>query len=232
MLPERAEAGHAGRLDSLPAAMDLKGISVQGNGFFQVDEGCRSPMLIWSPNRHIGLNFQSKDHDNNEDTWRALAAFHAEAIALGGASNPTLDAADLEEPGTPLDADPNDEAHHRRKKYDAYMSRMKLLKDEAVHDGYVLNLASEVDFRHFVRSAPEIRKGNLVLMDNGNLRAIWKDRHEARLGLQFLGGRMVQYVIFKRRKKQQPISRVTGRDSLEGFERLIHAFELHSLLYE
>ena len=143
-----------------------------------------------------------------------------------------MSSAILEEPGTPLDADPNDEAHHRRKKYDAYMSRMKLLKDEAVHDGYVLNLASEVDFRHFVRSAPEIRKGNLVLMDNGNLRAIWKDRHEARLGLQFLGGRMVQYVIFKRRKKQQPISRVTGRDSLEGFERLIHAFELHSLLYE
>ena len=69
-------------------------------------------------------------------------------------------------------------------------------------------------------------------MDNGNLRAIWKDEHGARLGLQFLGGRMVQYVIFKRRKKEQPVSRVTGRDSLEGFERQIHAFELHSLLYE
>ena len=92
--------------------------------------------------------------------------------------------------------------------------------------------ASEIDFTHFVRSAPDIRRGNLVLMDNGNLRAIWKDQHGARLGLQFLGGRMVQYVIFKRRREEQLISRATGRDSLEGFERQIHAFELHSLLYE
>ena len=188
--------------------------------------------MTWMQNRRVGFDFHSKGHDKIEETRRALVAIHDEAIALDGASNPTPDAADVEEPGTPLDADRNDETHYGRKKHDAYMSRMKLLKDEAVHDGYVLNLASEVDFRHFVRSAPEIRKGNLVLMDNGNLRAIWKDGHEARLGLQFLGGRMVQYVIFKRRKKQQPISRVTGRDSLEGFERLIHAFELHSLLYE
>jgi hypothetical protein len=42
----------------------------------------------------------------------------------------------------------------------------------------------------------------------------------------------VQYVIFKRRQKEQSISRVTGRDSLEGLERQISAFELHSLLYE
>ena len=162
MLAERAQAGHASRLDSLPAAMDLKGI----------------------------------------------------------------------EPGTPSDAGPDHEAHGSSTKHDAYMLRIRLLKDEAVHDGYVLNLASEIDFRHFVRSAPDIRRGNLVLMDNGNLRAIWKGNNGARLGLQFLGGRMVQYVIFKRRKKEQPISRVTGRDTLEGLERQIHAFELHSLLYE
>ena len=232
MLSGRAEGGHAGRLETRQAAVDLKGIGVQGNGCLRIDESCHPPKVTWRQNRHVGFDFHSKDQDKIEETRRALEAFHAEAIALGGASAPTLDAADLEELGTPLDADPNDEEHHRRTKYDAYMSRIKLLKDEAVHDGYVLNLASEVDFRHFVRSAPQIRKGNLVLMDNGNLRAIWKDGHEARLGLQFLGGRMVQYVIFKRRKKQQPISRVTGRDSLEGFERLIHAFELHSLLYE
>ena len=126
---------------------------------------------------------------------------------------------------------PVKEADHPRIKYDAYMSRMRLLQDEAVHDGYVLNLASEIDFRQFVWSAPDIRKGNLVLMDNGNLRAIWKD-DQARLGLQFLGGRMVQYVIFKRRKQGHPISRVTGRDSLEGLKRQIDAFELYTLLYE
>jgi len=69
-------------------------------------------------------------------------------------------------------------------------------------------------------------------MDNGNLRAVWKDEQGAHLGLQFLGGGMVQYVIFKRRRQEQPVSRVSGCDSLEGLERQIDAFELHSLLCE
>ena len=43
---------------------------------------------------------------------------------------------------------------------------------------------------------------------------------------------MAQYVIFKRRSQELPISRVVGRDSLEGLERQFHAFDLHSLLYE
>ena len=69
-------------------------------------------------------------------------------------------------------------------------------------------------------------------MDNGNLRAVWKDDHENQMGLQFLGESMVQYVIFKRREPDQPISRVAGRDTFEGLKRQIDAFELGSLLYE
>ena len=232
MLSEKADAGHAGRLNTPPASLDLKDSDVQGNGCLQIDESCHPPRVIWRPNRYVGFSLRSEDNEKVEESRRALEAFHAEAIALGGAYNPTLDAASLEHPDTPSDIGPIDEAHHKRKKLAAYILRMKLLQDEAVHDGYMLNLASEIDFTHFARLASDIRRGNLVLMDNGNLRVIWKDEHGARLGLQFLGGRMVQYVIFKRRREEQPISRVTGRDSLEGFERQIHAFELHSLLYE
>ena len=217
MLSGQAEAGLVSRLDSLPAAMDLKALSVHGDGCLRVDEGGHPPRMTWSPSRHIGFTFSSQDDDKVEETLRALEEINAESVALGG---------------TTLDAGPNEEAGHPRIKYDAYISRMRFLQDEAVHDGYVLNLASEIDFRQFVWSAPDIRKGNLVLMDNGNLRAIWKDEQDARLGLQFLGGRMVQYVIFKRRNQGQPISRVTGRDSLEGLERQINAFELYTLLYE
>ena len=205
MLFGHAEAGHAGKLDGLLAAMDLNGFSVRGPGCLRIDESCHPPKMIWSLNRRIGLNFHIEDHERIDDSSRILEGFHAEAIALRGASNPRMD---------------------------SYTSRMKLLQDEAAHDVYVLNLASEIDFKQFVRAASNIRKCNLVLMDNGNLRAIWKDEQGARLGLQFLGGRMVQYVIFKRRQKEQSISRVTGRDSLEGLERQISAFELHSLLYE
>ncbi len=204
MLSGRAEAGHASKLDSLPAAMDLKGFGVLGDGCLRIDESCHLPKMTWIPNRNIEFTFFSQDDGKVKETFRALERFNAEAVALGGASD----------------------------KLDAYMSRMKILQNEAMHDGYVLNLSSEIDFRQFVRAGPDIRKGNLVLMDNGNLRAIWKNEQGSRLGLQFLGGRMVQYVIFKRRKHGQPISRVTGRDSLEGLEQQIDAFELYSLLYE
>ena len=117
-------------------------------------------------------------------------------------------------------------------KSDTHMLRIRYLQNEVCHDGTVLNRASELDFNHFVRSEPGIRKANLVLMENGNLRAIWKDEQGSHVGLEFLGGRTVQYVIFNRRKRGQRISRVSGRDSLEGLVRQIIALELSSLLYE
>ena len=205
MLLGHAEAGLAGRLDGLLAAMDLNGSSVRGQGCFRIDESGYPPKIVWSPNRRSRLSLHIEDDERKDDSSRILEAFYAEAIALRGASDPRIA---------------------------SYMSRLKLLQDEAAHDGYVLNFASGIDFKQFVRAAPNIRKGNLVLMDNGNLRAIWKDAQGTRLGLQFLGGRMVQYVIFKRRKMEQPVSRVAGRDSLEGLQRQIDAFELHSLLCE
>ena len=160
-----------------------------------------------------------------------MERLNADVRVMDGATNPSIDTVDLESIGDELDVAPNDEAHRAHTKYDAYVPRLEFLQDEARHDGYELNPASEIDFRNFVRSDPDIRKGNLVLMDNGNLRATWKDEHGTRLGLQFLGGGMVQFVLFKRRKQKSLISRVSGRDSLEGLERLIVAFELNSLLH-
>ena len=156
---------------------------------------------------------------------------NSEVVAMDGAINPTIDTANSESIIDELDVDPDEGTHRARTTYDTYMPRLKFLQDEAVDYGYELNSASEIDFRNFVRSAPDMRKGNLVLMDNGNLRATWKDEHGTRLGLQFLGGGMVQFVLFKRRKQRDLISRVSGRDSLEGLERQIVAFELNSLLH-
>ena len=161
-----------------------------------------------------------------------MAAFHAEAVALGEAHEPSFDATNLVGIRDELNVDSSEEARLPSGAYVAYMRRLAYLRDEAIKDGYLLNLASEVDFRQFVGSAPNMQKANLVLMDNGNLRAIWKDMQGTRIGLQFLGGRMAQYVIFKRRSQGLLISRVVGRDSLEGLERQFDAFDLHSLLYE
>lgn len=213
----RAEAGHASRLDSLPAAMDLKELGIQGDGCLRIDEIGDLPRMAWNPKTDSGPSFFSQGEGGVGQALPALAKFEAETVALGGASNRGLDTATVAIHGV---------------KSDAYMSRIKFLQNEALHDGNVLNPASEFDFNQFVRPERNIRKANLVLMDNGNLRAIWKDGQGSHLGLQFLGSRMVQYVIFKRREHGQQISRVSGRDSLDGVLRQIDAFELSSLLYE
>ena len=119
-----------------------------------------------------------------------------------------------------------------RNKFQAYFARVDALRHTAAQDGYHLNPGSESDFWRFVASEPRWRKANLVLMDNSNLRAVWKDGQGTRMGLQFLGGGMVQHVIFSQRAVDRPISRVAGRDTLEGIWRQVEAFDLRSLLYE
>jgi len=113
-----------------------------------------------------------------------------------------------------------------------YLTRVSTLRRTAEKDGYSLIPASELDFWNFIKLNTRLRKGNLVLMDNGNLRAVWKDDQKTHFGLQFLGRGMVQYVIFKQREDTQSVSRVAGRDTFEGVKKQIDAFELHSLLYE
>lgn len=113
----------------------------------------------------------------------------------------------------------------------AWQTRIETLRADAQQDGFRLNPASERDFWRFIRSEPFIRKGSLVLLDNGNLRAMWKDQDGTHIGLQFLGGRVAQYVIFKHRAAAGAISRVSGRDSFEGVKRQIAAFDLRPLMY-
>ena len=114
----------------------------------------------------------------------------------------------------------------------AYRTRILVLRDAGNQDGYCLNSASEYYFWRFINSNPRLRKCNLVLLDNGNLRAVWKDGKVTHLGLQFLSDGMIQFVIFKQRAVGQQPSRVAGRDTLDGIKRQIDAFDLASLVYE
>ena len=115
--------------------------------------------------------------------------------------------------------------------YSAYASRIEVLKEQAEVDGYSLNRASRDAFFEFLKTNPLIKRGRLVLMENGNLRAVWKGEKEAHIGLQFINNRSIQYVIFTRREPQFPVSRVSGRDTLDGIKRQIEAFDLNSVLY-
>ena len=178
----------------------------------------------WAPVGPAGLRIDLEGYDRLEEV--SGEPTRSEAV------NAVQELMGPGDPSIPADVAANEAARRQRQKRDIYMARIEFLQAEALHEGYGLNPASRIDFERFALGVPDVRKGNLVLLENGNLRAIWKDEQGTRLGLQFLGGGMAQYVIFKRREKSQPISRVAGRDSLEGLERQFVAFELHSLLYE
>ena len=200
--PAPSEAGRTGDMGVLEGLPATR-FGVVGDGRIAMDPGGHL-RVDWIPRQRGGINRQSAQ-DEREEYGQVISRLLAEASERPSA---------------------------RGSAPDAYGPRISYLRDEAGYDGYELNESSERDFRRFVRSRPYIRKGDLVLLDNGNLRAVWRDEQGRHLGLQFLGGSMVQYVIFNRRQADQRISRVSGRDSLEGIARQIDAFELHSLLAE
>ena len=112
----------------------------------------------------------------------------------------------------------------------AYKARIDMLRIAATLEEIGMNEASVNDFWSFIRSSHFSRQAGLALMDNGNIRAVWKGKDESHLGLHFLGEQQVQYVIFKRRPGSRRISRTAGRDSFEGVRRQIDAFDLVSLV--
>lgn len=126
-----------------------------------------------------------------------------------------------------------DETLLENSKYsDSYKSRIEFLREEALQEGFMLREASEIDFRRFVFSYPNFRKGSLVLTDSGNIRAIWKGCKGSLIGLQFLGDGMAQYVMFHQRENKKEVSRVSGRDSIQGIVRQIDACDLAVLFVE
>ena len=108
--------------------------------------------------------------------------------------------------------------------------RLHLLAEEAEAEGYAFNPDSEVTFRWFLNRYPFLKPGRLFLMDNGNLSATWRDERDTHVGLQFLPGDSVQYVIFTRRPSSRMISRVHGYDTLDAIPRLLAAYDLGDVL--
>ena len=108
----------------------------------------------------------------------------------------------------------------------AYHHRIETLRSDAEIEGFAVNNASEENFWSFIGSIPSARKAELVLMDNGNFRAVWKDKNGDHLGVQFLGEQMAEFVIFKQRQSAGSVSRVAGIDTLEGVITQLQAFDL------
>ena len=112
----------------------------------------------------------------------------------------------------------------------AYHNRIVALKDDAMLDEIPFRAASERDFWEFMRSIPFTRRANVVVTDSGNLRAVWRGNGDKHVGLQFLGDRWVEYVIWTRRTGSTRIAPKAGQDTLEGVQEQIRMSGLASFL--
>lgn len=117
--------------------------------------------------------------------------------------------------------------------FERYRERIAVLREAAEEEGIEWSEDSQRDFQAFVTGNSGWRRGSIVLMDNGNLRAVWDDDHDddRHVALQFLGGGQIQYVIFKLRPGESRASRAAGNDTFDGIKRQIAAFDLNSLVY-
>lgn len=108
--------------------------------------------------------------------------------------------------------------------------RISFLKAEARLEGEPFNPASEQYFWQFMNNLPFFRKPRIFLVDEGDIRAVWKGEGGVHIGLQFLGIDNVQYVIFAKRSEARDVSRVYGRDTFRGILRQITAFDIEDLI--
>lgn len=121
-----------------------------------------------------------------------------------------------------------------QKMHQAYAHRIEELRRFASEDDECSDIgkSSREDFWWFVKSVPLAKRAELVLMDNGNLRAVWKGGDKTHIGLQFLGSQLGEYVIFKRRPGAKKVSRVAGIDTLEGLKKQVRAFDINIALLD
>ena len=117
-------------------------------------------------------------------------------------------------------------------KFRKYWERIRFLKLEGEDEGILINRQSIENFWKFVIMNGRICTGDVVLTNDGNLRAVWRDGQQTFLGLQFMEDNNIQFVIFKKRRADSPVSRVTGSDSFQGILKQIKAFDLDSLICE
>lgn len=112
----------------------------------------------------------------------------------------------------------------------AAKARVQELKTDARTEGHPVSAASEEDLLAFLDDHVFTHRPFITLLDNGNLRALWKNDADEQIGIQFRGEKQVQYVLFARREGQDYMARVSGRDNVANIGRQIDALTLGRLM--
>ena len=114
----------------------------------------------------------------------------------------------------------------------AVLHRLKTLHEVAVEEGMSIAQASEDDLRRYLldQLKPAVRPA-ISLLENRNLRALWKDAAGQQIGLQFRGNAWVQYVIFARSIPERAIKTYVGREKIADVLPLIEHAGLRALIF-
>jgi hypothetical protein len=101
-------------------------------------------------------------------------------------------------------------------------SRIRLLRIEAYSENIPFSESSLSDFAAFFRENSPRKRPAVFLTDSGNIRALWRTGEE-QIGLQFLGNREIQFVIFSvRPRSKSSMDRLAGnigQDAVMSFAR-------------
>jgi len=109
-------------------------------------------------------------------------------------------------------------------------SRLRELRTDAENSGEPFSDASLDDLWAFIDSFPNATRPAIFLLDNGNLRALWKNEAKEQVGLQFLGNGAVQFVIFSQRLNSPDMVRKAGVRPLSAIRALIAEMDGERLL--
>jgi hypothetical protein len=109
--------------------------------------------------------------------------------------------------------------------------RLSFLRVEAERENIPFSESSRDALWSFIREFQPSARPRVYLNDNGNLRAMWKNASDEQIGLEFLGGGAIQFVIFKRRLGFTQVTRIAGVESEDRIFGHIRASNAQGLLF-
>jgi hypothetical protein len=109
--------------------------------------------------------------------------------------------------------------------------RVRELQVDALRNAEPFSESSLADLRSFVSLTALTERPSIFLLDDGNLRAVWRNAAKEQVGLQFLGNGVVQFVIFVQRQRPPIMSRTAGIDALANILTRIKDSACNRLLF-
>jgi hypothetical protein len=107
-------------------------------------------------------------------------------------------------------------------------NRVRELHIDALRSQDPFSEASFNDLKQLIGTVRLTKRPSIFLLDNGNLRALWKNDANEQVGLQFLGRGAVQFVMFAKRPTfmmresgVDELSAIADRLKANGCDRLL-----------